>query len=67
MTSHPAPPDRPHWYAPPAPRSPRRTLALAAALTAALATAAALLAEPILEALGVAVFLVLLLTGNASS
>ncbi|MFD0415739.1 hypothetical protein [Streptomyces sp. NPDC127108] len=67
MTSHPAPPDRPHWYAPPAPRSPQRTLALTATLAAALTTAVVLLAEPILEALGIVVFLVLLLTGNASS
>ncbi|ARX84393.1 MULTISPECIES: hypothetical protein [Streptomyces] len=70
MTSHSAPPARtghPRWYAPPAPRSPQRTLALTVTVTAALMTAAVLLAEPILQALGVGVFLVLLLTGNASS
>ncbi|MFD9881822.1 hypothetical protein ACFWZT_10195 [Streptomyces alboflavus] len=70
MNSHPASPDRtgrPQWYAPPAPRSPQRTLALTVTLTAALMTAAVLLAEPILQALGIGVFFVLLLTGNASS
>lgn len=67
MASNPTPPDRPQWYAPPAPRSPQRTLALTVTLTAALMTAVVLLAEPILQALGVVVFLVLLLTGNASS
>ncbi|MFD9860755.1 hypothetical protein [Streptomyces alboflavus] len=70
MTTHPSPPHRtgrPQWYAPPTPRSPQRTLALTVTLTAALLTAAALLAEPIIQALGVGVFFVLLLTGNASS
>ncbi|WP_190116078.1 hypothetical protein [Streptomyces flavofungini] len=70
MNPRPTPPHhtgRPHWYAPPAPRSPQRTLALTVTLTAAVTTAAVLLAKPILGALGVAVFLVLLLTGNASS
>lgn len=72
MNRHPSPHrpgPRPQWYAPPSRTTPSRTrtLALAAALGTALAAAAVLLAEPILQSLGVAVFLVLLLTGNASS
>ncbi|MFD9070058.1 hypothetical protein [Streptomyces lasiicapitis] len=67
--------ERPQWYAAHAPRAPRvpagtrtrRNLAVGAALAAGLLAAAVLLAKPIMGALGLAVFVVLLLTGNASS
>ncbi|WP_189174945.1 hypothetical protein [Streptomyces lasiicapitis] len=66
---------RPQWYAAHAPHAPRvpagtrtrRNLAVGAALAAGLLAAAVLLAKPIMGALGLAVFVVLLLTGNASS
>ncbi|QIB45082.1 hypothetical protein [Streptomyces aureoverticillatus] len=70
--------ERPQWYAAHAPHAPhaprvpagtrtRRNLAVGAALAAGLLAAAVLLAKPIMGALGLAVFVVLLLTGNASS
>ncbi|MFD5701686.1 hypothetical protein [Streptomyces lasiicapitis] len=64
--------NRPTWYAAPAPAAPagtrlRRNLAVGGALAAGLLAAAVLLAKPLMGALGVAVFVVLLLSGNASS
>ncbi|EPH39938.1 hypothetical protein ABT390_19830 [Streptomyces aurantiacus] len=73
MTRKPNPHERrPQWYATPAasgPARPRtlRALAVGGALGAGLLAVAVLLAKPLLGALGVAVFVVLVLTGNASS